>query len=386
MRDTVPPAVFLSDPQALLAVKGRLAAGDPALAPAFDRLRQEADAALDAGPFSVMEKATLPPSGDKHDYLSVGPYWWPDPARPDGKPYIRRDGEVNPERDRYDNVPLGRLCAAVTALALAYYLSDREPYAAHAARLVRAWFLDEATRMHPHLEYGQAIPGICDGRGIGIIDTRELSRLVDAIGLLGGSPAWTAADRAALAGWFRQYLGWLLESDHGRDEGAQHNNHGTWYDVQVASFALFAGEDAIARRALAESAPRRIAAQIEPDGRQPYELARTRSLGYSTMNLLGLFDLATLGDRVGADLWDFRTDDGRGIRQATAWLCAGALGATPWPYPQITPFEYAGLLPLLRRAAMQYGDPTYEERIARLPGVDAAADRTNLLYPHPAET
>lgn len=386
MRDTVPPAVFLSDPQALLAVKGRLAAGDPALAPAFDRLRQEADAPLDAGPFSVMEKATLPPSGDKHDYLSVGPYWWPDPARPDGKPYIRRDGEVNPERDRCDNVPLGRLCAAVTALALAYYLSDREPYAAHAARLVRAWFLGEATRRHPHLEYGQAIPGICDGRGIGIIDTRELSRLVDAIGLLGGSPAWTAADRAALAGWFRQYLGWLLESDHGRDEGARHNNHGTWYDVQVASFALFAGEDAIARRTLAESAPRRIAAQIEPDGRQPHELARTRSLSYSTMNLLGLFDLATLGDRVGADLWDFRTDDGRGIRQATAWLCAGALGATPWPYPQITPFEYAGLLPLLRRAAMQYGDPTYEERIARLPGVDAAADRTNLLYPHPAET
>lgn len=31
---------------------------------------------------------------------SVGPYWWPDPSKPDGLPYIRKDGHKNPERGK----------------------------------------------------------------------------------------------------------------------------------------------------------------------------------------------------------------------------------------------------------------------------------------------
>ena len=52
------------------------------------------DLSLSDGPWSVMDKQHVPPSGDKHDYMSLGPYWWPDPDKPDGLPYIRRDGEV----------------------------------------------------------------------------------------------------------------------------------------------------------------------------------------------------------------------------------------------------------------------------------------------------
>jgi hypothetical protein len=29
--------------------------------------------------------------------MSLAPYWWPDPKSPNGLPYIRRDGERNPE-------------------------------------------------------------------------------------------------------------------------------------------------------------------------------------------------------------------------------------------------------------------------------------------------
>ena len=54
--------------------------------------------------------------------------------------------------------------------------------------------------MNPNLRYGQAIPGVTDGRGIGLIDTRELSSIADAVGLLRPSRAWTASDDRAMQG------------------------------------------------------------------------------------------------------------------------------------------------------------------------------------------
>ncbi len=43
-----------------------------------------------------MDKSLLAASGDKHDYYSFPPYWWPDPSKKDGMPYLRKDGETNP--------------------------------------------------------------------------------------------------------------------------------------------------------------------------------------------------------------------------------------------------------------------------------------------------
>lgn len=376
-----PPRVFLLDGQALLETRRQLAAGDATSADAFRKLGEEAQAALAAGPFSVTDKTVLPPSGDKHDYMSLGPYWWSDPKKPDGLPYIRRDGEVNPEGDSYDRRPLGQMTSAVETLALAWYLTGNEPYADHAARLLRVWFLDQATRMNPHLEYGQAIPGVTQGRGIGIIDTAQLSRLVDAVGLLSNAPAWTAADQRGLESWFGQYLTWLMDSSHGRDEARTENNHATWYDVQVAVFALFTGQESIARRVLEQAGTRRIAAQIEPDGRQPLELARTRSFDYSSMNLRGMFELAALGQHVGVDLWNFQTADGRSIRRALDWLLPFATGEQPWSHRQIHDLDPQRLVPLLRRAAVIYAEPRYA-RAAQQIGSDPA-DRMHLLEPRP---
>ncbi len=354
------PRVFLLNADSLVRTRDRVAEGDERLAAAMTKLRQEADEALEAGPFSVTDKEFVPPSGDKHDYMSLGPFWWPDPSKPDGLPYIRRDGEVNPETHAYDRRPLSQMTSAVETLSLAYFLTGHEPYARHAARLLRVWFLDEQTRMNPHLEYGQAIPGRTEGRGIGIIDTAQLSRLVDAVGMLGASPAWRRADQKGLEAWFQQYRAWLRESSHGRDEDRTRNNHATWYDVQVASFALFCGDDKTAGEVLRNVPVRRIATQIEADGRQPLELARTRSWDYSTMNLRGMFALATLGEHVGVDLWNFRTDDGRSIRQALEWLIPYALGEKEWTHRQIRTFDPTNLVPLLRRAAIAYDEPRYE--------------------------
>ena len=373
-----PRQFLLLDGSHLAAVRTAIGGGDTRLKAALASFEEDAQRALAMKPVSVMDKGVTPPSGTKHDYMSQAPYWWPDPSKPDGKPYIRRDGQRNPEINRItDHDNLGRLISAVSTLGLAYHLSRREDYAAHAALLVRTWFINPATRMNPHLQHGQGIPGINDGRGIGIIETRGLPALLDGVIAISSSAAWTTADEKALQVWMREYLKWLLESSHGKDESRNGNNHETYYDVQVAGLAFYTGQSDVARRTLEESR-RRIGRQIEPDGRQPRELERTRSWDYSIMNLTGFFDLAVLADKVGLDLWNYRTSDGRSIRQALDFLVPTAAGERKWTYEQINELRPASLHALLRRAAAAWKEPRYAALAARVGGSTA---RTDLVIP-----
>jgi hypothetical protein len=381
--ETKLPRVFLFSPYDLAQVKQQILAGNKSLLPAFEKLQREADQALHAGPFSVMDKPFTPPSADKHDYMSLAPYWWPNPETEDGLPYIRNDGVVNPERDEYDRNPLRNMEASVTTLALAYYFSDHEPYATHAAKLIKTWFLDEKTRMNPHLQYAQAIPGVNDGRGTGIIDTRAFFRIADALGLIKNSKSWNEDDQSGMKKWFSDYLKWLLNSDHGKYEVSQKNNHGTWYDVIAGHLSLFVKNEAAAKAILGDVPAKRIAVQIEPDGRQPEELTRTRAFHYSVMNLQGLFCTALLGEHVGFDLWDFQTDDGRSMKIALDYLLPYALQNKKWPYQMIHGWEddFETLFFLLRIAAQKYQQPEYNHLIERLPDINTKTHWFNLVYP-----
>jgi hypothetical protein len=374
-----PPRTFLADGRDLLWVKQQ-AARDPQLAAALAALRARANGDLKAGPFTIVNKPKPPPSGDKHDYVSMAPYFWPDPTKPDGLPYIRCDGRVNPEREQYDAPLLKSMVQAVRTLGLVYYLTGEERYVEHAARLLRVWFLDAETRMNPNLTYAQFVRGVNEGRGIGIIDTVALCHLVDAIGMLEGARSWTRTDQAGMEAWFRDYLHWLRTSKGGKEEAAAANNHGTWYDAQVAAYALFVGEKDSVRQLLEESKTKRIARQIEPDGRQPLELRRTKAFDYSRGNLDGLFALATLGDRVGVDLWHFETKDGRSIRKALDWLIPYATGEKKWEYEQLGSLRGESLAPLLRRAAVAYHEERYERLIDKLPRRGDVGTAL-LLYP-----
>jgi hypothetical protein len=326
--------------------------------------RAAAAKVITRGPFSVIEKTSIPPSGDKHDYMSQAPYFWPDPGKPNGRPYMRKDGERNPEINGItDHSNMDRVASDSQTLALAWFFTGDEQFAARATLLLRTWFLDAATRMNPNLNFGQGIPGVNDGRGIGIIETRGLTSAVDAVGLLAGSKSWTEADQKGMEQWFAQFFKWLQESKNGRDESKEANNHGTFYDLQIADFALFTHQDELAKKTLTESRAKRIAAQIEPDGRQPKETDRTRGISYSVMNLNGLMLLATVGERVGVDFWSYRTRDGRGIRKALDWLLPYASGEKKWPYAQIEAYNPSDLTPALLRAAAHYRDGNYLERV-----------------------
>ena len=375
---------ILLDAALLQTARDRVRSGDSALRAPYAQLLRDADSALQGEAFTITAKAKVPPSGDKRDFCSVGPYWWPDPSKPNGLPYTRRDGEVNPERhDAPDHAILSTLCKNVRTLALAYFFGDDARYASHAVQLLRTFFLDEATRMNPNLRFGQAIPGITPGRGIGIIDTERLLEIPDAIALLAASPAWTPQDNCTLQSWFSSYTTWLLDSDLGRDEARQHNNHGKVYDAQVAVYSLFCGRREIAQSIARAAGAQRIATQIEPDGAQPHELKRTRSWHYCLMNLRGMMRLAEASARVGVDLWRFQTPDGRGIRRALDWLIPFASGEKVWDYPQIEPFAPSQLVPLLLHAATKFDDASYREAARSLDDEATAQGSFHLLWPAP---
>jgi hypothetical protein len=100
MRADEAPRTFGLNADGLVAARARLTMGDERLAPALRLLRVEADRLLQLQPASVMDKTRTAASGDKHDYFSFAPYWWPDPKKSDGLPYIRDDGRENPDSKR----------------------------------------------------------------------------------------------------------------------------------------------------------------------------------------------------------------------------------------------------------------------------------------------
>jgi len=337
-------------------------------------LQKQADSLLSMKPVSVMDKTFTPVSGNKHDYMSQAPYFWYDSTKPNGLPYMRKDGQRNPEIYKItDRTYLGRLENASRILSLAWYLTGEEKYAAKSATLLRTWFLDEATKMNPHLEYGQAVPGVNTGRGIGIIETVALINIADAAGLLIGSKSWTQSDHQSLQQWYSQYLNWLLTSKNGNDEHKAKNNHGTWYYAQAIDFALFTSDHNKAKQ-LAEESKKRLDSQLTKEGKQPLELERTNALGYSTMNLRGWFTVATLAEKTGVDLWNYTTSQNVTIRTAFDWLLPYALGEKKWEYQQISKYNRTEIYPLILQAANTFKDQKYLEVAAGL-----YKENTNLM-------
>ena len=373
------PEVYCVDPAALAKAKAGLAGGDQTLQPAFRALFAEAKQALGTRTPSVMDKTRIPPSGDKHDFMSQAPYFWPDTNVPGH--YVHRDGERNPAAGRdSDAGRLGMVCANVHTLALAFYFTGGEKYAAKASDFLHAWFLNPTTRMNPNLNFGQGIPGEIEGRPEGLISARGMVGMIDALGLLAESKSWTPADQQAMTIWLRQYFDWLTTNAIALGEGRARNNHGTFYDTQVAAIALFLGKTNLARELLLKDREERIAGQIEPDGRQPRELARTLSFNYSLFNLRALVDLASIGQNAGVDLWHYQAADGRSILKALEFMAPYADPAKDWPYRQIHEPNRDELGGLLLRAAAVYPESDLAAGLKFYRSDKLAANPVRLMY------
>ena len=378
--ETDKPLVFALNIEALSNNKKKIAAKDPLILPAFKQLLIEADKALQFGPVSVMEKKHIPPSGDKHDYMSLAPYYWPDPTKPDGLPYIRKDGQTNPEVKEYkDKEYQPQLCADVQTLALAYYFSGEKVYAQHAAKLLRVWFLDTATRMNPNLNFGQAIKGVNTGRGAGIIDTRHYIKVIDAIGLMKDSKQWTSNDHIGIQKWFADFLEWMQISDNGKHEMNTTNNHGVWYDAQLLSLALFVNNKELAKK-IVLNAVDRLDKQMDNDGRFPQEMERTISLHYTTFVMNAFFTIAQMADKVGIDLWNVTTSTGKSLKKGFEALRPYICKEKEWEGQQIKEFNYEDSYQLLMEASSHFKCKNCREAIKTIAGEKAESLRINLFY------
>ena len=373
-----PPETVVLDGGRLWRTRARLEKGDRRLAGVLRKLTARADNWLDQGPWTVVDKPKPAPGGDVHDYLSQAPYWWPSrPATADnpwGCPYVQRDGQRNPEvgtgTDRQD---VEKVFDSTYDLALAWYYTGEKRYAVKAAQVLRTWFLDPATRMNPNLDHGQFIPCKYDGRAIGVIDfSQSYTSVLDAIALLDtGAPGWSRRDRAAMLAWNTGYRDWLTDSAFGKEEGAARNNHGTFYDMQLAALAYATGDKGLARRTVLAAGALRVDPQIATDGGQPQELARTRSWHYSTFDLVAYARLAAIGRKVGADLWAYRGPDGQSLFKAVGYLLPAATGAEPWNHPELEFHRFAASDVV--RAAADAGDRAARAAVPRLeapPGGD----------------
>jgi hypothetical protein len=330
--------------------------------------------------FSVMQKPQTPPSGTKHDYMSLSPYYWPNPNTASGLPYVNRDGHINPEYHAItDHDYLNKLTAAVGDLSAAYYFTGDTRYSVKAASMIRTWFVNSATKMNPNLRFTAVVKGVNNGSFPGIIEGSYLYKIVDAVKILQLSPSWAASDQAGFLAWSRQYYTWLTTSSNGLQESTMPQNHGTMYHVQVAAFAEFSGNHAGAIAAI-NKGKAYINSQIRSDGYQPLEMARTIPWNYSTVNLTGLISLARLGQREHIDLWNFVAPHGGSIRKAINFLRPYANHSKAWPYPDLDALKPWLMTVALRQAATAYRDPTYTTDAIKSLQPDTWPEYTGLLY------
>ncbi len=271
-------------------------------------------------------------AGTLHDFYSEGDYWWPDPENPDG-PYIQRDGMSNPDNfiaHRYAMVRMSRIVGAMTSK---WILSGDEQYALEAMKHLKAWFVDESTRMNPHMLYSQAIKGRHTGRGIGIIDGLHLVEAARSAQLIADVKGINPNDIQMIKQWFSDYLHWISTHEYGKAEMVHPNNHSTVWAVQASAYALLVDDQEMIQFCKTRFKEHLLPSQMAVDGSFPLELDRTKPYGYSIFNLDAMSLLAQILTLAGDEnLWLYTTEDGKGLKKGLEFLYPYIKDKSAWPY------------------------------------------------------
>lgn len=302
----------------------------------LNQLREDADRCLEQPLLSITWRKGTTLSPDPHDYISFSPYNWPNPDTADGFPWIQRDGVINPEFRNYDGPILGEFCRRVGVLVTAGQLTGEERYFRCAGKLLKCWFLMPETAMNPNFRYAQFVPGNKIGSCWGLIDSHIFCQLLEAVGSLKNNPDWTPDDLTRLREWFTRYYFWLVSDPFAIKEEGAPTNHGTWYDAQFVTLALFLDQPELARRQLREKSIPRLSRQLLNNGLQPFEVSRTKSFHYSIFNLTAWSRLAVYGEKLGVPLWETLSDDNASLRKCYEFLLPHLLnGGRDWPYLEL---------------------------------------------------
>jgi len=290
-----------------------------------------ADVFMNEKPITITARNCTRSAGGIHDYYSEATYWWPNPVNPTG-PYIRKDGENNPDNFDFHRQALSKFSWIVGTETSAYLLTGEKKYAVQAVDHLKAWFIDTTSLMHPHMLYTQAIKGVNTGRGIGIIDATPLIEVTKAVEILKETNNLSNQDYNTIKEWFRTFLNWLNTHPYGIDEMNQKNNHGTWWHTQVAAYAHFVGDKITLEKCRIKYKDLLLPNQMAQDGGYPLELGRTKPYSYSLFNLDGMATLAILVSDKNFDGWNYTLSDGKGMRKGVDFIKPFLLDIDKWTY------------------------------------------------------
>ncbi|TLD69907.1 hypothetical protein FEM03_14320 [Phragmitibacter flavus] len=324
-----------------------------------ERILTAAEAVLAKMPFSITFDRSPLSEGGPDEFFSMSDHYWPDPAKADGKPYIMRDGQSNPGNFNQHRETLMAMRDATSVLAAAYWLTKDERYAAKAVEMLKVFFLDEGTRMHPSLDHAQAIIGKpTPDRGTGLIDTLHLVEVPLSVLTLRNSKAMKVEVFDGLRQWFADYTSWLVSSSKGKNEAKAINNHAVAYWLQVASFATLTENEALLVECRRQFKEVFIGVQMAVDGGFPLELGRTKPYAYSIFQLDNMTALCQLLSSSSDNLWTFTTSDGKCMRRAMAFLYPFLADKSSWP---LKPDVHAWEGWPVRQSALLFGGIAFHE-------------------------
>ncbi|TML32724.1 MAG: alginate lyase [Actinobacteria bacterium] len=366
---TTPQTVIL-DGAKLAAVKAQLTSSPTSgETKALAALKKSADAALTAGPWSVMDKKSTV-SKDKHDYYSLATYYWPNPNTANHCPYIHKDGRWGPTvATTGDLTAWANTWQAISNLTLAWYYTGNSAYAGRAELFLRTWFLNPATKMNPNMNFGQVVPCTTTGRKEGVLEmSQALTQVLDGLAILNtGAPGWAAADQSGMNAWLTAYLKWSTTSSIGVGESKATNNHGTWKDLQDAAIEYYLGQTSAAKTLVSNARSGRIAKQIDSTGKQPMEISRTRPWHYVNYNLQGLIRIAELGKKLNINLWAYTASSGATLAKAVDYLIPYATGTKSWMSSDLDVFNPSYFRDKAHAAATEGGDTKANAAVSKVP-------------------
>ena len=260
------------------------------------------------------------------------------------------------------------LGVTVADLTAAFVISSDLKYASRAAEHLRAWFLTQATRMTPNLQFAQRSLNTQAGRPEGVLESLPLAETARALGFLVSSQAFAPGELADIRKWFADYSIWLNDSRMAGLARDMKDHHGSSWLFQAAAYADanvigITSDDASLNALRHRFKTVTLRAQMNSNGIFPREVATPTPFRNSLLNL----DLLTLACELLTtrfdNPWEYELQDGPGLRAAIAYHFAYMRTPATWPYPaDVANFkELPGRRISLLLAGRAYTQPPYTD-------------------------